>query len=188
MNPSLDFQFFFFVFFTSELIICDLFYAPGGKLNVQHFNMNSSVTWNHRSAITSSWLSRKSKNPLSIQMNLWLVLPPYLSERNVTKPVDVMLIKIFIAIKFIVRLSSRLSINFLWKLQSSQLCTNFPWSAVLKNFDLVSITDSFGNHGTNIRTVLQRSRIHDLNLLDQWVGEMQNLSGLINTIKNSPLN
>ena len=91
MNPSLDFQFFFFffVFFTSELIICNLFYAPGGKLNVQYFNMNSSVTWNHRSVITASWLSRKSKNPLSVQMNLWLVLPPYLSERNVTKPVDV---------------------------------------------------------------------------------------------------
>ena len=98
-----------------------------------------------------------------------------------------MLIKIFV-MKFIVRLSSRLSIKFLWKLQSSQLCNNFPWPAVLKNVDLVSITDSFGNHGTNIPTVLQRSRIHDLNLLDQWVGEMQNLSGLINTIKNSPLN
>ena len=183
MNPSLDFQFFVFLTSWSSAI-----YALGGTLNVQYFNMNSSVTWNHRSAITSSWLSRKSKDPLSVQMNLWLVLPPYLSERNVTKPVDVMLIKIFIAIKFIVRLSSRLSINFLWKLQSSQLCINFPWSAFLKNFDLVSITDSFGNHGTNIRTVLQRSRIHDLNLLGQWVGEMQNLSGLINTIKNSPLN
>ena len=185
MNPSLDFQ--IFVFLTSELIICDLFYGIEDTLNAQYFNKSSSVTWNHRSAITSSWLSRKSKNPLSVQMNLWLVLRQDLSERNVTKPVDVMLIKIFV-MKFIVRLRSRLSIKFLWKLQSSQSCTNFPWPAVLKNFDLVSITDSFGNHGTNIPTVLQRSRIHDLNLLDQWVGEMQNLSGLINTIKNPPLN
>ena len=87
MNPSLDFQ--IFVFLTSELIICDLFYGIEDTLNAQYFNKSSSVTWNHRSAITSSWLSRKSKNPLSVQMNLWLVLPPYLSERNVTKPVDV---------------------------------------------------------------------------------------------------
>ena len=81
--------------------------------------------------------------------------------------------------------------------ERSVIHRNFTWEAVLKIFGIVSITNSFGNQATNFPTVLLRSIIDVLNMFEQWVGEMQNLSArsssksprrsLINTSKNSSL-
>ena len=65
----------------------------------------------------------------------------------------------------------------LLKLQSSQLCNNnFPWSAVLKFFGIVSITDSYGNQATNFPMVLLRRCIHVLSIFKQWVGKYKTVS------------
>ena len=130
-------------------------------------------------------------------MNLSLVLPPNVLVR---KPVGEMLIKIFIM--FWDLLSDQVAA---WTLSffgltiktSDQLIMHrhFPWPVVLKVLGIVSIADSFGNHAPNFSVVLPRSRIHVLNILEQWVKVIENISArssfkslrrsLINSSKNS---